>query len=57
MINGGMYSSTSCLIDLNIFSTCWLLESSVPDFVIHCIWEICLPVNTKTPLHSYRCSC
>ncbi|KIJ94999.1 hypothetical protein K443DRAFT_109539 [Laccaria amethystina LaAM-08-1] len=56
MINGGMYLGTFCLINLDIFSTCWSLESSVLDFVIQCIWKMFLPIEatpksiTKTPL-------
>ncbi|KIJ95005.1 hypothetical protein K443DRAFT_52474, partial [Laccaria amethystina LaAM-08-1] len=49
--------STSGLIDLDIFYTCWPLESSMLGFVIHCIWKMFLPVEatpksiTKIPLH------
>ncbi|EDR04133.1 uncharacterized protein LACBIDRAFT_306472 [Laccaria bicolor S238N-H82] len=51
-----MYLITSCLIDQIL---CWLLESSLLDFVIHGIWKMFLPVKatpTITPLHSYRCT-
>jgi hypothetical protein len=56
LIYGGMYLSTFCLINLDIFSTCWQLESSVLDFVICRIWKMFPPVEatpktvTKTPL-------